>query len=579
MKLEGEVAELDLIEDLVGLGREYFTGAIRFENDGIIKILYLKGGDILSASTNDRADSVDEILLRASKVTREHVKQALSKRKENETLGDALLNLGFITRKELTWARRVQAVGVIRSITEWSAGTYTMVADYLPKREEGTLFPLRQIVIEVIVTDQDRPRYERALESGTAVFEKASDFDQEFARLGLNEDADAITAQIDGNHTAADIAEATGKDDFNVYKLLHALAAIGLLHRTGGRVVAAADADADVIVPEEPGSAEFDWTPPDMGAFQFEDAAVEPPAPVLSPADPEPSEVTSGLEMIPEGAIETPIEEIPESWGPPIPSTIPSAISSTGPLPDPSPGAPPADGWGFDAAQVETVARSRERFGSVAGSRVSPAREESEVREPRSRFGPILAIVILAAAAVAGWLLWSGREAGTPAPEVATDAATAPNSAPATISSPPEIEPLASPPEATPPTPTATTATTATMSVPPPAVTPAPAAPQSTAPAAAAGDRYERMAREFAKPASGNFTIQFELVCRAASLEKAMKAGGTNVWFIPTAYRGQPCYRVFWGRYATRAAAAGAAGEIPAAIRGTNPVVVAVPKS
>src|SRR6266542_4644730 len=156
MQLEGQIRDIDIVERLVELWREHFTGAFRFEQDGVIKIIYFKAGDVLSASTNDRTDSIDEILLRAGKVSREHLKQALAKRKESETLGDALLNLGFITRKELTWARRVQVIGILRSIRSWNHGSYAIVADYLPKREEGTLSPLQQVLIELFVTEPAR---------------------------------------------------------------------------------------------------------------------------------------------------------------------------------------------------------------------------------------------------------------------------------------------------------------------------------------------------------------------------------------------------------------------------------------
>jgi septal ring-binding cell division protein DamX len=87
------------------------------------------------------------------------------------------------------------------------------------------------------------------------------------------------------------------------------------------------------------------------------------------------------------------------------------------------------------------------------------------------------------------------------------------------------------------------------------------------------------MAQEFARKASGNFTVQFELVCQTSSLAKAMQAGGANVWFVPISYRGQSCYRVFWGRFPTREAAMAAWVKIPSSIRGAKPVVVAVPKS
>src|SRR3954447_4606669 len=349
MSFEGEIGEIDLIQRLVELGSEQFTGAIRFESDGIIKIVYFKGGDVLSASTNDRTDAIDEILLRANKVSREHVKQALAKRKESETLGDALLGLGFITRKELTWARRVQVIGVLRSIIGWKTGSYTIVADYLPKREEGTLFALPQIIVELVVTDNDRSKSEQAMDSGNAIFAKAANFDDAFRRLGLNEDAEQIVAQIDGSSSAAEVAGRSGKEVFNVYKLLEALRLLNLLNR-----VDKPPAEHEVYV-ASPAQAEWDVENPD---FTLDDVA---PASAPAPIDqwaPAASNAT----------MEIPVMNAP-AWTPPEPGPKPPSRSVwdesaeddafTGTETAPPPLAPAAEPqWGFDEAQIEAARRA-----------------------------------------------------------------------------------------------------------------------------------------------------------------------------------------------------------------------------
>jgi cytoskeletal protein RodZ len=606
--LEGEISQINLIERLVELWREQFTGAIRFESDGIIKIVYFKSGDILSASTNDRADSVDEILMRAGKVTREHVKQALAKRKENETLGDALLNLGFITRKELTWARRVQVVGVIRSITSWQTGSFTIVADYLPKRDEGTLFPLPMVLVELIVTDQDRQKFDRALDGGSAVYAKTPDFDDVFRRLGLNDEAERIAEQIDGERSVADVATASGGETFNVYKLVHALATLGILTRVAqpqfslddfasAGVADAADMwsepEPSVVVPPEP-------VMPQEPMFQLDEAEAlrqptmeirlpsleddhEIPAPAPQPVAHSAWDDEEDETIAPPPPIQEEEERMP-AWDTPVPSV---AVPIQAPIEPPA--EEPEEQWGgFDEAQIETAARA-----DVPVSKdepVKPFRAPKPERTSGSRYGLIIALLvfaIIAGGGYAGWMWWQGRAAEpepAPAPVVRK---TPPPRKKATA--PPATTTVAALTETAPATTTtvapAVTQTTQTAAP----VTPAPApkplvvatTPAPTAappPAGSPRERYDAMARDFAKNASGNFTVQIQILCEPSNLAKAMSAGGDNVWFVPQTIGSRSCYRVFWGRYNTRDEAQQALGAIPAGVRDPSAAVKAVPK-
>jgi hypothetical protein len=629
--LEGEISEIDLVARLVELWREQFTGAIRFENDGIIKIVYFKGGDILSASTNDRSDSIDEILMRAGKVSREHVKQALAKRKESETLGDALLNLGFITRKELTWARRVQVVGVIRSIAAWSAGSFTIVADYLPKRDEGTLFPVPQVLVELVVTDQDRATFERALDGGSAVLAKASDFDEVFRRLGLNDDAEAIAAQIDGVKSAAEVASASHRDTFNAYKLIHALATLGILTRVAGARTApelvlddfatagVADA-ADMLV--EPRPAPVSAPAPPAPRFELDEAEArsqptlevpkmsfdDPPSPAPSSAWDEPEE-----EIAP-----TPPSQMPAWDSPrPAPAPIPMPVEPRAAAPAwSSPAAPaktptgafagaraetPAEGmaerideqWGFDEAQIETV-----QSAATARSKTSPPRGKGG-----RRFGLLIALMVIFLLAVAGYfgfLWWQARDATEVAPVVVNrpkrktpPPAPAPETLTATETTATGTLP-ATPTETVATTaPATTTAATTTLAQKPPPMQIT--APKITAPAQApapatsqalpavvpkqGGNRYDSMARQYAANPSGNFTVQIQILCETSNLDKAISTGGANIWFVPQALGTRSCYRVFWGHFGTRDEAEKAlATTIPQSLRDRSSAVKPVPK-
>jgi cytoskeletal protein RodZ len=627
MSFEGEIGEIDLIERLVELGGEQFTGAIRFESDGIIKIVYFKEGDVLSASTNDRTDAIDEILQRANKVTREHVKQALAKRKESETLGDALLGLGFITRKELTWARRVQVIGILRSIIGWKTGSYTIVADYLPKREEGTLFSLSQIIVELVVTDNDRSKSEQAMESGNAVFEKAANFDDAFRRLGLNEDAEQIVAQIDGVSTAAEVAGRSGKDVFNVYKLLEALRLLRLVNRLGKP-----PGEHEVHPPAPaPATAEWDVENPD---FTLDDVA--PAAPAVS------QWAESATMEIP--AVSAPAVSAPP-WTPPGPAPKPPS-SSVWDEPDdsfggteiaPPPLAPAAEPqWGFDDAQIEAARRAAV---PVTGSEPVPTSIDApamKAAKPRSRIGLLLitlVVLILAGAAYPAWLWWQSRSAPEPvvvvrhnppklhpadspktstsstSPATPTTTVTSVRSATTATVTPPIVQTTTAPPPAThtttaaskqPPAHTTTAAPrppvhAATASIVAPPVTapqatrlqrtsagatitnvPSSASASSPAPGSdAMRSKYDGMARDFAAQKSGNYTVQFELVCETTSITRALAEVGDKVWFVATSYRGRPCYRVFWGRFNSSAEAN--AATKPAAL-GKAPVVVKIPR-
>ena len=204
-------------------------------------------------------------------------------------------------------------------------------------------------------------------------------------------------------------------------------------------------------------------------------------------------------------------------------------------------------------------------------TRRPPAAAVPEKQKPqKSRYGLIvalMAIFILAGAGYFAYPWWSSRSAA-PAPAIAP-VATSPRAAPST-------EPATAAPE---PPPTTTIVPTPAVPAPTAEAVSPPRAPQAAATPGGARARYDAMAREYAANPTGNFAVQFAIVCEPANVTKALRgSGGGEVWFIPITLGGRSCYRMFWGRFATREEAERGMARMPNEYRESRAAVVTIPR-
>ncbi len=338
---------------------------------------------------------------------------------------------------------------------------------------------------------------------------------------------------------------------------------------------------------------QFDETPlsdstldmPNLGFDLDETAALPTSAPVLASRS-----AWDDADEEPAAPPPPPVSKMPAWDTPPTASVVPI----------PAPIEPPAEAtqeqWGFDEAQIETARRAAE----TPKVKAAPI-ARGKVKEGGKRVGLLIAllvILVLAGAAYGGFWWWKKQQerpaelvAAVPTRPQPTPSATTTTAPPAETGTIVEVPVTATETTAT----TATVATTTTqapapapmtITAAPPAPVPAPAEAlpvvrprTTTAPTTAATPgraRYDEMARQYAANPQGNFTVQIQILCDPGNLEKAMRAGGDNLWFVPQPLGERSCYRLYWGHYNTRDEAQRALANVPASLRDRNSAVKAL---
>jgi hypothetical protein len=568
---EGELREVDPLAALVTCWRQKSGGTLRFTRGAAQCGFDLEEGEIVAVTSSDPRFETAAILVRAGKLAAEAV-EGLAPQGGDAAL--AALQTGLLTRREWKWGEKIRAIEVLSDLLSWSDGSYRFDGAARPRASEFRL-PVPRLLLELFLRSRDRGLIDHQLGPPDHSLVRGEQFDAEFPNFGLTADAESVVRLIDGQSTAAEIAQKAPAEEFAVRKLLAALVTLDLVRSEPRSRVEPFEMTSIPERETEPASEVSSVAAeelPERETLRFDlPVEVSPPVTEAFPAEVEvaavaESEAEPGREMVELPAVASSGLERFES-------SSRESQWEAGPVPEPE--------------HPRTTAPETPELFEVGGGEPPSG--------PRRGGVMVWALGILAAMIVAV-LLWRGV-----VPSMSKTAAKPePTTLPA-VTFPPPV--TAAPIETKVERPTAAPATARPMAASPRPVeptaapssrarkaTPAPAtiAP-STAPVAAAAPttesrdawtrRAERDRGRLETDRRAHYAIQLELVCEVASLNDAWRHDrGQAMWLLPVSHEGRNCFRVFWGRYPTLEAAKKGKAAVPSyfTTARNHPAVVSV---
>lgn len=245
MALEGTLKEFGLADifQLIFLQKKTGTLTIRWEKKRAS--VSFEGGMIVSAESSERLgpDRIGEILLKAEKITKDDLKEALKRQKDTgQKLGLLLEDLGLITKKDLQVALKLQVKETIFNLFRLKEGEYIFEQSAINYDKEY-LSPMSTefILMEGIRRIDEWPFAEKMIPSLDIIFEKNSgkkleipedkktekvptkdeiDFDDEEKEGGLSNDEINIYNLVDGKRDTTSIIAIGQMGDFETCKAL-----------------------------------------------------------------------------------------------------------------------------------------------------------------------------------------------------------------------------------------------------------------------------------------------------------------------------------------------------------------------
>jgi len=229
--LKGELRSHNLPKILVYLNRKRATGTLSVSTPNFTKKVYVVKGDAIFASSTYEDDRLGEMLLKAGKITVEQYDRSVEILKATKKRqGAILVELGYLTPKELFWGVKYQVREIIYSLFQLEDGTCEFVEGDVPTEEVITLkMSMGNLIYEGVKRIDNWTRIRRELPDTGVVLKLSEDPISLFQNVELSTQDKKMLPLIDGKKTIKEIVDSSWMNSFEAMKTIYVLWSIGIL--------------------------------------------------------------------------------------------------------------------------------------------------------------------------------------------------------------------------------------------------------------------------------------------------------------------------------------------------------------
>jgi tetratricopeptide (TPR) repeat protein len=227
----GDVKDISLSKLLANLNRNRKTGTLVIKAPVFTKKVYLIKGDAIFASSTYEDDRLGEMLIKAGKITMEQYDRSVELLKQTgKRQGAILVELGYLTPKDLFWGVKYQVKEIIYSLFQIEDAKYEFIEGEIPTNEVITLkMSMGNLIYEGVRRIDNWTRIRREMPDANTILKLSTNPLTLFQDIELTPQDRKMLATVDGNRTIKELINGSWIGSFEAMKILYVLWSIGIV--------------------------------------------------------------------------------------------------------------------------------------------------------------------------------------------------------------------------------------------------------------------------------------------------------------------------------------------------------------